>query len=249
MPEFPQTLDDAIAQAQESTLTALDAGCQRVQVDLAIPEIALQAQAIARSFADRFASSDSGLKILFPDTGAAALARRDWGEVPFKVGDLGSSRTPIEMKIADEDRLFLVVCPSAVEVGQVETLCNLVVDRPVVLLIPQLESVATVGIGYAARQLRDRFLSTIETSYYLKPFEGGAVLRAYPGLWQVWLEKGEGEQGYELLAEEAQKPVGEALERLLLGESDSETLTATPSTVKKKGFLDNLQQMFRALTQ
>ncbi|MDY7014445.1 MAG: DUF1995 family protein [Cyanobacteriota bacterium] len=247
MPEFPKTLDEAIAQAQQSTLTALEAGCQRVQVDLAIPEIALQAQAIARSFASLFESYDSSLKIFFPDTGAAALARRDWGEVPFKVSDLGSSRTPLEVKVADEDRLFLVVCPSAVEVGQVETLCNLAGDRPTILLVPQLESVATVGIGYAARQLRDRFLSTIETSYYFKPFEGGAVLRAYPSLWQVWLEKEEGE--YELFAEESQKPAGETLERLLLGESDSETPAETPSTVKKKGFLDNLQQMFRALTQ
>lgn len=151
------------------------------------------------------------------------------------------------MKISDGDRLFLVVCPSAVEVGQVEQLCNLAIDRPVVLLAPQLESVATVGIGYAARQLRDRFLSTIETSYYLKPFEGGAVVRAYPGLWQVWLEKEGGD--YELLAEESQKPIGEALERLLLGEGDGQLPTETPSKVKKRGFLDNLQQMLRALTQ
>ncbi|MDY6783377.1 MAG: DUF1995 family protein [Cyanobacteriota bacterium] len=247
MSEFPKTLDDAIAQAQQSTLAALDAGCQRVQIDLAVPEIALQGQAIARSFADLFASYDSSLKILFPDTGASALARRDWGETSFSVSDLGSSRTPIEMKISDEDRLFLVVCPSAVEVGQVEKLCNLALDRPVILLAPQLESVAIVGIGYAARQLRDRFLSTLETSYYLRPFEGGAVVRAYPGLWQVWLEKEGGE--YELLTEESQQPMGEALERLLLGESESQTPTETSSKVKKKGFLDNLQQMLRALTQ
>jgi Domain of unknown function (DUF1995) len=246
MPEFPRTLDDAIAQAKVSTITALEAGCPRIQVDLAIPEIALQAQAIALNFASLFESDGSGLKILFPDTGAAALARRDWGETPFKVGDIGTSRIPIEMKISDDDRVFLVVCPSSVEVGQVEKLCNLSGDRPVILLIPQLESIATVGIGYAARQLRERFLNTIETSYYLKPFEGGAVLRAYPSLWQVWLDK---EGGYELIAEESQKPVGEALERILMPPSSPESPSDSVPALKKKGFLDNLQQMFRALTQ
>lgn len=249
MPQFPTSLDDAIAQAKEATQLALEAGCQRVQVDLAIPEIALQAQALALQFASLFESYGSGLRILFPDTGAAALARRDWGETPFKVGDIGTSRLPVEHKISDDDQIFLTVAPSSVEVAQVEKLCNLSGDRPVILLIPQLESVATVGIGYAARQLRERFLSTLETSYYLKPFEGGAVLRAYPSLWQVWLEKEEG--GYELLAEEPQKPVGEALERILMPPSSpgSESSSDAVPAAKKKGFLDNLQQMFRALTQ
>lgn len=244
MPEFPKTLEDAIATAKEATQRSLDDGCQRVQVELGIPEIALQAQAIALQFVPLFESYGSGLKVLFPDAGAAALARRDWGETTFKVGDVGTSRTPVEWKISDEDRIFLIVAPSSVEVEQVEKLVNLAGDRPVVLLIPQLESVATVGIGYAARQLRDRFLSTLETSYYLKPFDGGAVLRAYPSSWQVWVEKAEAE--YELIAEESQKPVGEALERLLAPPESAET---EATSIKKKGFLDNLQQMFRALTQ
>lgn len=245
MLEIPKTLEEAIAQAKTAVQTALETGCQRVQVELVLPEIALRAQAIALQFAQDFSEYGSGLKVMFPDTGAAALARRDWGETDFKVTDLGSRFTPIETKITDDDQIFIMVAPSAVEVGSVEKLCNLAGDRPVILLIPQLESVATIGIGYAARQLRDRFLSTLETVYYLRPFEGGAIFRVFPSLWQVWIEKED--NNFELLAEEASKPSSDRLERLLMGENDAEEgIEIKP---QKKGFLGNLQQFLKALNQ
>ncbi len=247
MPVFPKTLEEAIAQAKEATKAALNDGYGRLQVELAVPEIALQAQAIAWEFTPLFEEYGSGLKVFFPDTGAAALARRDWGEVSFTVTDLGSSRTPVDRKIAPEDQIFLVVSPSAIEVSQVEKLCNLAGDRPVVLLIPQLEDVSIVGIGYAARQLRERFLSTLKSCYYFKPLEGAALLRSYPSSWQVWLEK---EANYELIAEEPQKPMGEALERILAQANGmSEDIDDSPPTRKKTSFLANLQQFLRALNQ
>jgi hypothetical protein len=246
MTTFPKSLEEVIAQAKEATKAALADGYGRLQVELLIPEIALQAQAIAFEFTSLFQEYGSGLKVLFPDTGAASLAKRDWGEVAFKISDLGTSRTPVDMKISPEDEIFLVVSPSSVEVGQVEKLSNLAGDRPVILLIPQLEDVAVVGIGLAARQLRERFLSTIHTCYYLKPLESASVFRSHPSLWQVWLEK---EDDYELVAEKPQKPVGEDLERLLLkltsvGEENQET-----PIVKKQGFLGNLQSFLKALSQ
>lgn len=241
----PDSLDATIAEAKTATLTALEAGHQRVQIDLAIPEIALEAQRLAREFADLF-DDQPGLKVLFPDTGAAALARRDWGDVPFTVNDLGSRNFPIEKKLAPEDTLLLLVCPSAVEVRRVEELCNLAGDRPVVLLIPQLEDVSVVGIGYAARQLRDRFLSTIETAYFLRPLDGAVVRRVFPGSWQVWTERDDG--GYDLLCERAEKPMGEALDRILAGEGeDGETAVASKSG-QSGGLLASLQRFLRALS-
>ncbi|MEA5467975.1 DUF1995 family protein [Spirulina sp. 06S082] len=242
----PSTLEDAIAQAKEAVQTALDCGCGRIIVDLAIPEIALQAQAIALEFTTIFADYGEGLKVMFPDSGAAALAKRDWGEKEFQTTDLGSRFTPIDRKISPDDRLFLLVCPSAVEIEYVEKLCNLAGDRPVIMLIPQLESVATIGIGYAARQLRERFLSTLETAYFLKPFEGGAIYRIYPSLWQVWVE---GTAGLQLIAEEPQKPAGDRLENILMGKTDSQSDATSSTKPKKAGFLGNLQKMLKALNQ
>lgn len=245
MAKLPKSLDEAIAQAKVATQAALKDGYSRVQVELVFPEIALQAQSIALQFIPIFEQYGSGLKVLFPDTGAAALARRDWGEIPFKVSDIGTSRSPIETKIQPEDEAFLIVSPSAVEVNQVEKLCNLADGRPCVLLNPQLEDLKVVGIGYAARQLRERFLSTLESCYYLQPLEGAALLRSYPGLWQVWRET---EDDYQLITEEPSKPVGDALEQILAtGTSDGDTVEATPT--RKPGFLSTLQSFLNALSR
>lgn len=247
MVNFPKSLEEAIEQAKEATLAALEAGCQRLQVELVIPEIPLQAQKLALEFTSIFAEYGSGLKVLFGDSGAAALACRDWGEVTFQINDLGSRFTSVDTKISDEDQIFLVVCPSSIEVGAVEKLCNLVGDRPVVLLIPQLEDVTIIGIGYAARQLRERFLNTIVSCYYLRPLEGAAVFRSYPSQWQVWLEKGD---DYELIAEQAQKPMGEALEMIIAkATTPSQNAGESLPKPKKTGILGSLDRIFKALNQ
>ena len=243
MSKVPSTLEEAIAQAKEATQTALNDGYTRLQVELVVPEIALQAQAIALDFTSLFEDYGSGLRVIFPDTGAAALARRDWGETWFKMSDLGNNRTPVERKISEEDKAFLLICPSAVEVEQVEKLCTVAQDRPVVLLIPQLENVSIVGIGYAARQLRERFLSILTSCYYYKPLDGAAVLRFYPSPWQVWLDK---EGTYELIAEEPQKPMGDTLDRLLAGANGT---IEQGGQAPKPGLLASLQQFLKALSQ
>ena len=246
MSNLPKTLEEAIIQAKEATKAALEDGYRRLQVELVFPEIALQAQAIALQFTTVLEEYGSGLKVLFPDTGAAALARRDWDDVPFKVTDLGSRRTPVDTKISSDDEAFLVVVPSAVEVSLVEKLCDLAGDRPVVILIPQLEDVSIVGIGYAARQLRERFLTTLESCYYVKPLEGVVVLRSYPSPWQIWLNKGD---DYELIAQEPKKPTGDMLEQIIAQITSNRGETENLPKPKKTGFLGNLQQFLRALSQ
>ena len=57
---------------------------------------------------------------------------------------IGTSRSPVDKKIASEDQCFLLIAPSAVEVAQAEKLSNLVGDRPVIMLIPKLEDVSIV---------------------------------------------------------------------------------------------------------
>ncbi|MDQ2097907.1 MAG: DUF1995 family protein [Tychonema bourrellyi B0820] len=248
MTELPQDLNEAIAQSRIATAAALSDGKTLLQVELVFPEIALQAQSIAEQFLPEFEQIYSGVKVLFPDTGAAALARRDWGKTLFKVTDLGSSRTPVEDKIEPDDQLFLLINPAAVEVAQVERLYIAAGDRPVIILNPRLEDVATIGIGYAGRQLRDRFLNKIESCYYIRPLEDAALFRCYPQPWQVWLETND---EYELISETAQKPVGDDLERILakaLGTADPDS-TAPAKPLKKKGFMAELQTFLKALTQ
>ncbi|MDY7023612.1 MAG: DUF1995 family protein, partial [Cyanobacteriota bacterium] len=118
-----------------------------------------------------------------------------------------------------------------------------------ILLNPRLEDVAIVGIGYAARQLRDRFINKIESCYYLRPLEADAALyRCYPSPWEVWQEV-DGE--YTLLAQTATKPVGDQIDQILAGTSpDSEDAPqSSASPPKKQGFLAGLQSFLNALSR
>ena len=247
MNTFPETLDIAVEQAKEATKAAIADGYHLIQVELVVPEIALQSEALALEFANIFADYGSGVKVMFPDTGAAALAKKNWGEKPFQVTDMGSRFTPIESQIDADDEIFIVACPSSVEVERAEKLSNLAGDRPVIFLIPQLEDVAVVGIGLAARQLRERFIKNIYSCYYLRPIPDGAILRCHPSRWQIWLEK---ESGYELATETTSKPMGEELDRLMMQLTSSEEENNETSPQRKKpNLLGNLQKFLKALSQ
>lgn len=245
MVALPNSIEEALAQAKTATTAALKDGCQRLQVEILIPE--LKVQDPAHEFISIFEEYGPHLKVYFPDAGAAALARRDWGETPYIVRGMSEPKG----KIQPEDEIFFFIEPSSVEVNDLEKMCEQAGDRPVVLFIPKLENIATIGIGYSARQLRERFISTFESPYYIRPLEGAALFRCYPNPWQVWLEN---ESGYELISETPQKPVGEELEGILqkaLGPVEDETEDSTPGTPqrKKPGLLTNLQRFFRALSQ
>ncbi|NEQ24954.1 MAG: DUF1995 family protein [Microcoleus sp. SIO2G3] len=239
MSELPDSLEAAIEQAQQATKAAIADGLMRLQVELVFPE--LKILPVAQQFIPAFADLGSELRIFFPDAGSAALARRDWGEQPYSVRGIGE----LKAQIQPEERLFIFVEPSAVEVEKVEQLCNEAGSRPVVMLNPRLEDIGAVGIGWSGRQLRERLLNTFESCYYLRPIEGAAILRCYPQPWQVWVQRNE---VYELVAEEPRRPVGEALDQIL-AQATGKVAAGTAAAPSRQGFLANLQQFIRALSQ
>jgi hypothetical protein len=237
MPSLPSDLDTAIAQAQAATQAALADGLLRLQIDFAFPE--LKIQPVAEQFIQPFTALGDKFRIYFPDAGAAALARRDWGETAYAIRGMSDLRAEVQ----ETEELFLFVEPSSVEVQTLEQYCTTIGDRPALLLNPRLEDVATIGIGYAGRQLRERFLNQWQTTYCIKPLEGAAISRAYPGPWQVWLEQ---EEDYNLVHESPQRPVGDELQQILLeaaGEAEG------PTAVPPAGLLSGLQRFLRALSQ
>lgn len=242
MTTLPDGLDEAIAQAKDATIAALADGWTRIQVELVIPE--LKIMPVAEKFLPAVEDRGAALRVFFPDPGAAALARRDWGDKPYGIRGIGE----LKAQIQPEETLFLFIEPSSVEVEDVEKLCNEAGDRPVVFLNPRLEDVATIGIGYAARQLRERFLNTFDSCYYICALEGALIFRCYPSPWQVWKEV---EEGYELMADFPHRPTNDELDQLFYP-SDSDSADADPSLEppsKKRGFFGELQNFLRALSQ
>ncbi len=245
---LPKTLEEAIEQAKVSAQAAINDSYKRLQVEIVFPE--LKTMPVAAQFLEPFEPLGSKLRVYFTDAGAAALARRDWGEKPFAIRGLSD----LKAEIQPDEELLLFVEPSSVEVNEVEQICQQAGDRAVILLNPKMEDIVTIGIGYAGRQLRERFLKQFDTAYYLQPIPGAAILRAYPSPWQVWVEKGEDD--YELAGEFPQKPNSEMLEGLLMGSSapnsqeNAPEQTATSSrSPQRKGILSSLQQFLRALSQ
>ena len=237
MSDLPTSLEETIDQAIDSTKAAIADGITRLQVEMVIPE--LKQQPIAARFLTVFQDLGLQFKVFFPDAGAAALAKRDWNNPDFiirGINELQATATP-------DDEAFLIVNPSAVEVQEVEKLCNEAQDRPVILLNPTLEDVSIVGIGYAARQIRERFLSTLTSCYYYRPLADAAVLRRHPQGWQVWQEM---EDQYVLQAELPERPSSEDLDRILYG-SDGAEESAAPKP--KKSLLGEVQKFLRALSQ
>lgn len=222
-PELPDDLAGAHAQALEGVHAALAAGYYRLQVEMLIPDI--KPEILARPFADAF---EPPFAFLFADAGAAALAQRNWNEPGWTV-----------MGINQADRLsadtaLVFASPTVVEIREVEALCvargeaipeakkedSEGRDRaPILLLNPQLLDTATVGIGWAGRQLRQRFISTLEPCYFLQAFGAGAMMRQYPHPWTVWLLNDDDE--YEILEVCKSRPTGEDLSNMFADATNS----------------------------
>ncbi|MEB3252573.1 MAG: DUF1995 family protein [Cyanobacteriota bacterium] len=241
MTALPTTLEEAIHQARVAVSAAIAAGVGRMTVELVDPE--LKGMPVAQEFYPVLQDLGLTFKIYFPDAGAAALARRDWGNPEFVIRGVDELGGQVEAA----DQVYVFVEPSAVEVSQVEEICNLAGDRFIVMLNPKLEDVATIGIGYAGRQLRERFLSTLEPVYYLRPLEAAVLVRAYPAPWQLWQATPEGR--YDLAAEFPQRPGGEAIDRVLMADAAWLGDGAEAAPPRRGGFLSELQSFIRALTQ
>ncbi|MBD2451699.1 DUF1995 family protein [Nostoc sp. FACHB-152] len=243
MSQLPNTLEEAIAQSREATKAALADGYTRLQVELLFPELKLMP--IAEEFLPIFAQYESRLKVFFADAGASALARRDWVDAPFQIFDIGTGRAAsIQSKIQPEDEIAFFVAPSAVELPQLEKICEILGERPFVMLNPRLEDSGTIGIGYAGRQARDRFISTIESCYYLRPVDDDtAVFRCYPGQWEIWLQKAE---NWEKVVELAKKPSSDDIDYILSQGQPQTSTDATPA--KKPNVFKSLQRFIKALS-
>jgi Domain of unknown function (DUF1995) len=243
MSELPKSLEEAIAQSRIATQAAIADGQTRLQVEFLFPE--LKFMLVAEDYLPVFAEYGSRLKVFFADAGAAALARREWKDAAFKIDDIGTGRANApELKIQPEDEIFLFIAPTSVEVPQIEKLVAEIGDRPVVLLNPRLEDYGIVGLGYAARQVRQRFISNIESCYYLRPVDDQtAVFRCYPGQWSVWVET---EDEYQKIAELPKKPSGDDLDLILMKGQPQTATDAAPA--KKPGVFKSLQRFLKALS-
>jgi len=146
-----------------------------------------------------------GLRLLFPDAGATALAKRD---APDQAAQLSSIGDLMRLQQADggSDGPLLLAAPTPSDYEEVEALCALH-RGSVVMLNGRLED-AAIGIGTVARERRRGFLSGWRAAYALIPNADGALRRAFPDDWEFYRRDPD---GYRFVSGFTEKPDGEQL--------------------------------------
>ncbi|KAA8497338.1 hypothetical protein FVE85_1067 [Porphyridium purpureum] len=160
------------------------------------------------------------VRVVLPDSGAAALLLRDWEK---EGQDMSSLRIVgfENMLPAEDDEAFIIAVPRASEVEQLERFVNEAAPmfsskaRPTIIINPDFVDMGVTGLGLAARQLRSRFLSTLESAFYLKSLPWGILIRAYPRLWAVYQDDPTVESQFRLIAAQQTRPSSDELEEFL----------------------------------
>ncbi|MEB3261218.1 MAG: DUF1995 family protein [Cyanobacteriota bacterium] len=210
---LPSDLRQAEAQALQALDSALSSdGRQRWTADLRFEGLKLLP--LALRLAERLVERSPALKVVFPDAGATALARRDGGALAPLITSLGDQRRQSSAAAREgaAERLLLVG-PGPSDYDLVEAVCE-AHPGPVVLLNPTLED-AAVGIGSVARARRKGFLAQWQPAYALQPFADSALRRAHPGEWELFRLDPD---GFRLAARFPQKPTAEEQAAALSGE-------------------------------
>lgn len=155
------------------------------------------------------------LVLLFPDAGAAALARRDAPQLEQRIADFRSHSRALQADPgALKPSVLLAVAPGQADYDDFERLCA---EQPgaVVLINGALED-AAVGIGSVARERRRGFLAQWHAAYVLQPLEGAALQRCYPDDWELYRQDAD---GFRLAARFDHRPDGEEQAAALPGGS------------------------------
>lgn len=141
-------------------------------------------------------------RVYFPDEGSAALARRDWDNVPACCQF--SSCGGVQMHDFKDDQLVFFFCPRASEAESVEEILALSEQKAenlklTIFVNPNLVDMGVTGFGMAGRMLRERLIDTLMQTYYLRTLAWGALTRKYPDSFSVYQEDANVEGGYRLI--------------------------------------------------
>lgn len=209
---LPADLRQAESQALAALLAALPSGGSgRWSVDWRFEGLRLLP--VALRFCQALLEAGQATRLVFPDAGACALAKRDAPGLAERIGDFrGQQRRSAESDGAGAD-LLLAVAPAMPDYEEFEQLCA-AHRGPVAMLNGRLED-AAVGIGSVARERRRGFVAEWQAAYVLQPLAGSALRRAYPGDWELYRQDAD---GFRLAARFEQKPDAEAQAEALAGE-------------------------------
>jgi hypothetical protein len=210
---LPADLRTAEAEALQALQAALAAGSGgRWTVEFRFEGLRLMP--VVLRLLESLMAERPGVRLLFPDAGATALARRDAPALAEHIGSFSDQRR--RQQEEPSSGVLLLVGASQAEYELVEEVCGRHRDA-VVLVNPALED-AAVGIGSVARQRRRGFLAGWRAAYALLPKADRALRCAYPGDWELYRLDPD---GFRLAGSFEQKPDAEQQDLALSGRQEA----------------------------
>jgi Domain of unknown function (DUF1995) len=185
---LPADLRTAEAEALEATAAALAEGNRGLWTvefrfeGLRIMPVALR---LLAALTPRYPD----LRLLFPDAGATALAKRD---APDQAAQLSSLGDLMRLQQADggSEGILMLVAPTPADYEEVEQMCAQ--HRGVVVMINGRLEDAAIGIGTVARERRRGFLAGWRSAYALIPTAEGALRHVHPAPWELYRRDADG---------------------------------------------------------
>ena len=228
--DLPADLLTAEKDMLQSTLAAVGSGDGR-RWAASLRFEGLRLLPVAVRLARDLIESGQQLVMVWPDAGAAALARRDAEDLKDVILDFNQLKRA-EPETPDT-RLLLAVNPSPADYEEFQALCENHAGA-ILMLNGRLED-AAVGIGSVARERRKGFVASWQQAYWLQPLEGGALMRCFPDDWRLYRQDPDGFRQLDVLSE---RPDPDTTSALLAGE-DPDSIKQQLSGVDR--FLDGLR--------
>ena len=191
------------------------------------------------------------VRIYMPDEGSAALARRDWNPMGNPQEALVppcvefSSCGGVQTQDVSNDQIVLFFCPKASEAEYVEELLVKTEEQSTdlkltVFVNPNLVDMGVTGFGMAGRMLRERLIDPLQSVYYLRTLQWGALTRVWPQAFSVWQEDEDADGGYRLISALPYLPSNPEVEDIYDEENSS-------GDEKKGGGLDGLSDFISGM--
>jgi len=189
----PDSFKAACEEARSCMLAALSGGQRRLFVDLdttngdesytTLKTTTPTVLELTRAF--DAAEGSGNVQVAFPDSGAAALAKRDWGDELNREDNRLKVVGLEQYKRNADDVAVVVVVPRASEVDLFAFMVKEAGDWTVVVMNPDLVDMGVTGLSLNAQRLRKEVIDTFDSVFYLRVSPWGVLLRRFPGAWEV----------------------------------------------------------------
>lgn len=215
---IPGSFVAACDEARTAMLAALSNGERRIFIEMdttngdatytALKTATPTVLAMVRAFEE---NSTGAVKVIFPDAGAAALAKRDWEGANSKATVVGLE----QFEMSEDDVALLVVVPRASEVRKLAALVRNAGDLPVIVVNPDLVDMGVTGLSLNARTLRTEVIDLFDSAYFLRVYPWGVLFRRYAEQWGVWVDDANETSGFRCVSLSKERPGGDRIEEIL----------------------------------